>query len=221
MGPNDWGRTACLLAFALKAEAIVVESNYGGDLGRQVLSQAWEQLRREGSMNGGLMPRVFEVTAKLGKRLRAEPMAQLYEQGMVHDVGTHVALEDQMVTWVVGMDAAAHGLTELAAPDQLAAVAGHIQRRPRRPPITVSVIHALRAAVVRKPWPTSSVPSGPGVSMPFGLTPFGNSLRSSTVWRRAARFYALVRALFQNRRHGQRYPLADPAVSMPFQRAMF
>ncbi|MFJ8363989.1 hypothetical protein [Streptomyces sp. NPDC093984] len=78
------------------------------------------------------MPRVLEVTAKVGKRLRAEPIAQLYEQGVVHHVGAHVALEDQMVTWVVGMDspdsmdAAVHGLTELADPDQLAAVAGHI-----------------------------------------------------------------------------------------------
>ncbi|MFB7571811.1 MULTISPECIES: terminase large subunit domain-containing protein [unclassified Streptomyces] len=132
MGANDWGRTACLLALALKADAIVVESNYGGDMARQVLSQAWEQLRREGSTNGALMPRVLEVTAKVGKRLRAEPIAQLYEQGLVHHVGAHVALEDQMVTWVVGMDspdrmdAAVHGLTELADPDQLAAVAGHI-----------------------------------------------------------------------------------------------
>ncbi|MGW2051836.1 hypothetical protein ACWCPF_42930 [Streptomyces sp. NPDC001858] len=68
----------------------------------------------------------------MGKRLRAEPIAQLYEQGLVHHVGAHVALGDQMVTWVVGMDspdrmdAAVHGLTELADPDQLAAVAGHL-----------------------------------------------------------------------------------------------
>lgn len=58
----------------------------------------------------------------------SSPIAQLYEQSLVHHVGAHVALEDQMVTWVVGMDspdrmdAAVHGLTELADPDQLAAV---------------------------------------------------------------------------------------------------
>lgn len=132
MGANDWGLAACHLALALRADAIVVESNYGGDMARQVLSQAWEQLRRDGTTAGLLMPKVLEVAAKVGKRLRAEPIAQLYEQGLIHHVGAHVRLEEQMVTWVVGMDspdrmdAAVHGLTELADPDQLAAVAGHI-----------------------------------------------------------------------------------------------
>lgn len=32
MGANNWGLTACHLALALKADAIVVESNYGGDM---------------------------------------------------------------------------------------------------------------------------------------------------------------------------------------------
>ncbi|MER5182578.1 terminase family protein [Streptomyces sp. NPDC002896] len=100
MGANDWGLTACRLALSMKADAIVVESNYGGDMARQVLSQAWEQLRRDGTTAGQLMPRVLEVAAKLGKRLRAEPITQLYEQGPVDHVGTHVRLEEQMVTWV-------------------------------------------------------------------------------------------------------------------------
>ncbi|MER6031847.1 hypothetical protein [Streptomyces sp. NPDC001851] len=56
MGANDWGRTACLLALALKADAIVVESNYGGDMARQVLSQAWEQLRREAPRTASSRP---------------------------------------------------------------------------------------------------------------------------------------------------------------------
>jgi hypothetical protein len=127
MGANDWGLTACRLAFALKADAIVVESNYGGDMARQIVTQAWDQLRREGTTRGLLMPMVLEVTAKVGKRLRAEPIAQLYEQGLVHHVGQFPQLEDQMVTWVAGMDspdrmdAAVHALTELADPNQLAA----------------------------------------------------------------------------------------------------
>ncbi|WP_329568719.1 hypothetical protein [Streptomyces sp. NBC_01361] len=69
---------------------------------------------------------VHEVTAKHGKRLRAEPIAQLYEQGLIHHVGRFPQLEEQVVTWVTGidspdrMDAAVHALTELADPDQLA-----------------------------------------------------------------------------------------------------
>lgn len=132
MGANDWGLTACRIALALKADAIVVEKNYGGDMARLVVTQAWEQLRREGTTAGLLMPMVLEVTAKHGKRLRAEPIAQLYEQGLVHHVCNHARLEDQMVTWVAGMDspdrmdAAVHAMTELADPNQLAATAGSL-----------------------------------------------------------------------------------------------
>lgn len=125
MGANDWGLAACRLALELKADAIVVEKNYGGDMARQIVTQAWEQLRREGVTKGLLMPMILEVTAKVGKRLRAAPVAQLYEQQLVHHVGEYPDLEGQMVTWVEGMDspdrmdAAVHGLTELADPDQL------------------------------------------------------------------------------------------------------
>ncbi|MFJ7422760.1 terminase large subunit domain-containing protein [Streptomyces uncialis] len=125
LGANDWGLTVCRLALELRADAIVVESNYGGDMARQIVRQAWDQLQRAGETCGLLMPMVLEVTAKIGKRLRAEPIAQLYEQGLVHHVGMFSKLEDQMVTWVAGMDspdrmdAGVHALTELADPDQL------------------------------------------------------------------------------------------------------
>jgi hypothetical protein len=131
LGANGWGLKACHLALALRADAIVVESNYGGDMAKQIVTQAWEELRRAGVTAGLLMPMVLEVTAKIGKRLRAEPIAQLYEQGLVHHVGHHTALEGQMATWVAGMDspdrmdAAVHALTELADPDQLATSAAN------------------------------------------------------------------------------------------------
>lgn len=108
----------------------MVEKNYGGDMAWAVVTQAWDQLRREGTTAGLLMPMVLEVTAKHGRRFRAEPIAQLYEQGLAHNVGNHVRLEDQMGTWVAGMDspdrmdAAVHAMTELADPNQLAAVTG-------------------------------------------------------------------------------------------------
>jgi phage terminase large subunit-like protein len=40
-----------------------------------------------------------KVTASRGKRLRAEPVAALYEQGRVHHVGQLGDLEEQMVSW--------------------------------------------------------------------------------------------------------------------------
>ncbi|MFF8422939.1 terminase large subunit domain-containing protein [Streptomyces sp. NPDC015680] len=121
-GANAWGREACLLAIELGTDAFVVETNFGGDMTRQVVFQAWAELEREGRTKGMAMPRIVEVNAKQGKRLRAEPIAQLYEQGKVHHIGEFPELERQMVTWIPGMDspdrmdAAVHGLTELADP---------------------------------------------------------------------------------------------------------
>ncbi|MEU3399523.1 terminase large subunit domain-containing protein [Streptomyces filamentosus] len=124
MGAADWGRAACELALEVDADALVIESNFGGDMTRQVLVQGWDEMVRSGGSEaaGVLRPRIIPVTAKKGKRLRAEPIAQLYEQGRVRHVGEWPALEVQMVTWMPGldspdrMDAAVHALTELANP---------------------------------------------------------------------------------------------------------
>ncbi|MEU3664493.1 hypothetical protein AB0E77_32870 [Streptomyces sp. NPDC032940] len=102
----------------------MVETNYGGDMARQNVVQAWAELERQNRTGGRPMPRIVEVTAKKGKRLRAEPIAQLYETGLVHHCAEFSALETQMVTWLPGMDspdrmdAAVHALTELADPTQ-------------------------------------------------------------------------------------------------------
>ncbi|MGV9272370.1 hypothetical protein [Streptomyces griseosporeus] len=63
-----------------------------------------KELQDEKRTENMLMPAVLPVTAKHGKRLREEPIAQLYEQGRVHHVGEWPVLEQQMVTWVAGMD---------------------------------------------------------------------------------------------------------------------
>lgn len=116
------GRETCLLALELGADAIVVETNYGGDAASQNVIQAWQALEREGRTQGLPMPRIVSVNAKKGKRLRAEPIAQLYEQGLCHHLAEFHDLETQLVTWVPGldspdrMDAAVHALTELANP---------------------------------------------------------------------------------------------------------
>lgn len=135
MSADERGRATCMLAIELDADAIVVETNYGGDAAAQTVRQGWEALKRDGKTGRRLMPRVIAVNAKQGKRLRAEPIAQLYEQGMVHHVGEYPDLETQMVTWVPGMDSpdrmdsAVHALTELADP---AAVAPSVLYRDER-----------------------------------------------------------------------------------------
>jgi phage terminase large subunit-like protein len=120
LGADEWGTEACRLAIEWQADAIVVEANFGGDMTSQVITQAWHELARRKLTKGQLMPRIIPVTAKKGKRLRAEPIAQLYQQDRVHHVGTFTRLESQMVSWMVGMDspdrmdAAVHAITELA-----------------------------------------------------------------------------------------------------------
>lgn len=122
MGADLWGHETCRLAVEHQADAIVVEANFGGDMAQQIIRQAWKDLTERGETMGLLMPAIIEVHAKQGKRLRAEPIAQLYAQGLVHHLGEHPRLEGQMVTWIPGMDspdrmdAAVHALTELADP---------------------------------------------------------------------------------------------------------
>jgi hypothetical protein len=120
MGADTWGLAACRLALQLEADAIVVEDNFGGDMAEQIIAQAWRDLTDRGETGGLLKPAILPVHAKQGKRLRAEPIAQLYAQGLVHHIGEFERLEAQMVTWIPGMDspdrmdACVHALTELA-----------------------------------------------------------------------------------------------------------
>lgn len=124
MGADTWGHEACRLAIELQADAFVVEDNFGGDQSAQIIRQAWRDLERSGETKGLLMPRIIPVHAKQGKKLRAEPIAQLASQGLIHHVGEFPRLEGQLVTWIPGMDspdrmdAYVHVLTELADPAQ-------------------------------------------------------------------------------------------------------
>ena len=67
------------------AGAIVAEVNQGGDMVAQVLKAAGCQLR------------VREVRATRGKRIRAEPVAALYEQGRVKHAQAFVPLEEELM----------------------------------------------------------------------------------------------------------------------------
>ena len=82
--PLDWAKRAVSLAEAGGASTILAEANQGGDMVREVIA-----------MTGTRMP-VRLVTARLGKRGRAGPVAALYAQGRVRHAGTLHALEDQM-----------------------------------------------------------------------------------------------------------------------------
>lgn len=119
MSSAAWGVAACRLALKVGADSFVYEKNYGGDMAATVLTSAWRELSLAGETQGRMMPAIKAVNARVGKRLRAEPIAQIYEQNRVHHVGEFPVYESQLTSWLPGMDSPDHmdagvwALTEL------------------------------------------------------------------------------------------------------------
>jgi phage terminase large subunit-like protein len=85
--PHQWGKMAVACYHRFKADAIVVEVNNGGDLVESNIRGIDKRVK------------VKSVRASRGKVTRAEPVAALYERGLIHHVGALEALEDQMLNW--------------------------------------------------------------------------------------------------------------------------
>lgn len=123
--PEGWAAATWKAYDDFKADKVIAEKNYGGEM---VLSTLRNH-RPDGPTK--------LVHSRRGKKLRAEPVAALYEQGRVHHTDTFVAkigeeegLEAQMTEWVPGVgdspdrvDALVHGITELSEGDMQAVIA--------------------------------------------------------------------------------------------------
>jgi len=83
-GPRDWASRAIATYDRFEADAIVVETNQGGDMVKHTLQ----------SVRRGV--RIIEVRATRGKHVRAEPVSALYSLGRISHVGAFPPLEDQM-----------------------------------------------------------------------------------------------------------------------------
>ncbi len=107
--PDQWAKQAIAAYHAFRADRIIGEVNNGGELIGATL--------RTNDPNIAFKA----VHASRGKRLRAEPVAALYEQGRVRHHGRFPQLEDQMTNWEPNgagpspdrLDAAVWALTEL------------------------------------------------------------------------------------------------------------
>jgi len=88
MSPDGWARRAVTAFDEFEADRIVAEVNNGGDLVEATI----RTVRRD-------VP-YLKVHASRGKRIRAEPIAALYEQGRVRHAPGLTALEDQMLTFL-------------------------------------------------------------------------------------------------------------------------
>src|SRR3990170_2488296 len=106
--PGVWAAAAVALYHRLKADALVAEANFGGEMVARTIE----------TIPGA--PSVELVTASRGKAQQAEPIAAHYEHHRVHHVGQFPELEDEMCSWTPGtayspnrMDALVWGITEL------------------------------------------------------------------------------------------------------------
>ena len=86
---REWAMAAGNAYRIHRADRVIGETNQGGNLIEENLRANSET--QELPYTG--------VHVHEGKRLRAEPVSSLYEQGKIHHVGSLAKLEDQMTTW--------------------------------------------------------------------------------------------------------------------------
>ena len=82
--PAVWGRVAVRAYHEFRADQIIAEENFGGEMVRFVIRAADAHAP------------VRVISASRGKAQRAEPVSALYERGIVHHVGRFAVLEDQL-----------------------------------------------------------------------------------------------------------------------------
>ena len=106
--PEEWAKIVCDLYETWKADKVVCEANYGGDMVKSTIM----------THDDTIIPKM--VHASKGKAIRAEPISALYSTGKICHVGNEMTeLENEMCNWVPGdkspnrMDAAVWAHTEL------------------------------------------------------------------------------------------------------------
>lgn len=87
MTPEKWACVSIAGFHEFKADRIVAEQNFGGEMVRVTLQSIDPNVPYK------------SVTASRGKLVRAEPVSALYARGKIHHVGTFPALEDELCTY--------------------------------------------------------------------------------------------------------------------------
>ncbi len=87
-----WAQTAVNLYYERKADRLIGERNYGGDMVEGTIRQ----------VENGQAVSYEDANATRGKIVRAQPLAAAYERGLVHHVGEFPKLEGELCTYVEG-----------------------------------------------------------------------------------------------------------------------
>lgn len=111
--PDEWGAETCDQYYAFMADVVAAESNFGGDMVESTIRT------HDRNVN------VIMTHSARGKWLRAEPIAGLYNRGLIHHVGHNLEkLEMEQAIFTRDMtkspnrlDACVFALTELLLDD--------------------------------------------------------------------------------------------------------
>lgn len=95
--PTEWAQTAVTAYHSLRADKVIVERNYGGDMAASTIASV-----------DASVP-VKAVTSSRGKVLRAEPVAAFFAQRRCHLVGEMPELADQLSTFTTDWSRARDG----------------------------------------------------------------------------------------------------------------
>jgi hypothetical protein len=109
--PDEWAKAVCAACEKWKADKIVAEKNFGGDMVESTIKTADKNLP------------VKLVWSSRGKIVRAEPISLLYERERVIHRERFISLEDEYCSYTGGedekspnrLDAAVFALTELVS----------------------------------------------------------------------------------------------------------
>ncbi len=91
--PEVWANSAIMAYHKWKADLILAEANYGGEMVKTTLKAVQKEE----------LPFKM-VYASRGKYIRAEPVSVLYEQQRAHHIGYFSQLEDELCEWEPGMN---------------------------------------------------------------------------------------------------------------------
>lgn len=90
---GEWGTTVVEVYHRRRADRVLGERNFGGDMVENTVRKA----------PGGARVSYRDVHASRGKAVRAEPVAAQYEHGRVFHAGRFPHLEDEMCNWEPNM----------------------------------------------------------------------------------------------------------------------
>jgi predicted phage terminase large subunit-like protein len=99
-GPEEWASEAIKMFHKWRADKIVAERNFGGDMVENTIRTIDKWDRDLGRQLVGRHLPIKVVVASKGKDIRAEPVVTLYEQGRVWHRKHFAEAEDQMCAFI-------------------------------------------------------------------------------------------------------------------------